>query len=130
MMDGWQNRMLTHTSVNSYDSICCDISLQTGFAVVFPEFTLAPEAEFPTQQEQCYAVVKWVHEHGFSKGLLQDRFAVVGDSSGGLTCICCYLYDVSWLTHSRPSHHRHHNPLLHPPALDSHRAPDAASPHS
>ncbi|KAF2245700.1 alpha/beta-hydrolase [Trematosphaeria pertusa] len=67
----------------TYDSICTDLALQTGFAVVFPEYTLCPEARYPTQQEQCYAVVKWVSQHGRSKGLSQSAFAVVGDSAGG-----------------------------------------------
>jgi acetyl esterase len=58
--------------------------MQTGFAVVFPEYTLAPKARFPTQHEQCYAVVKWVHEHGRTEGLRQEGFAIVGDAAGGL----------------------------------------------
>jgi acetyl esterase len=69
--------------VSSYDSICSDIALKSGFAVVFPEYTLAPEVRFPTQQEQCYAVVKWVHEHGVTLGLRQQGFAIVGDAAGG-----------------------------------------------
>ncbi|KAF2872079.1 Alpha/Beta hydrolase protein [Massariosphaeria phaeospora] len=70
-------------NVNTYDSICRDLALQTGFAVVFPEYTLAPEARYPTQQEQCYAAVKWVRQHGSSKGLSQDAFSIVSDSAGG-----------------------------------------------
>ncbi|KAJ4303239.1 hypothetical protein N0V90_002132 [Kalmusia sp. IMI 367209] len=70
-------------SVNTYDSMCRDLALQTGFAVVFPSYTLAPEARYPTQQEQCYATLKWVFENGHSQGLSQDRFAIVGDSAGG-----------------------------------------------
>lgn len=69
--------------MDSYDSICRDLALQTGFAVVFPEYTLAPEARYPTQQEQCYATVKWVSQHGHTKGLSQNAFSIVGDSAGG-----------------------------------------------
>jgi acetyl esterase len=76
-------RNLTVFSVNSYDSICRDLALQTGYAVVFVEYTLAPEAQFPTQQEQCYAVLKWVSEHGHTKGLSTINFAIIGDSAGG-----------------------------------------------
>jgi acetyl esterase len=75
--------VLCDHSIESYDTICRDIARQTGYAVVFPAYTLAPEAHYPTQQEQCYAAVKWVREHGHSKGLDQDKFAVVGDSAGG-----------------------------------------------
>jgi len=70
-------------SVTSYDSICRDLALQTGYAVVFVEYTLAPEARWPTQQEQCYAVLKWVSQNGAQKGLSQDKIAIFGDSAGG-----------------------------------------------
>ncbi|KAF2632374.1 alpha/beta-hydrolase [Macroventuria anomochaeta] len=73
----------TARSVNTHDSLCQDITRQTGFAVVFPEYTLAPEARYPTQQEQCYAVVKWIREHGNMQGLSQDLFAIAGDTAGG-----------------------------------------------
>ena len=69
--------------MDSFDSICRDLALQTGFAVVFPEYTLAPEARYPTQQEQCYAVVQWVKENGYSKELSQTALSVVGDTAGG-----------------------------------------------
>jgi acetyl esterase len=69
--------------VHTHDSICRDLALKTGYAVVFPEYTRAPEARYPTQQEQCYAVVKWVREHGASKHLSRDAFSIVGDSAGG-----------------------------------------------
>ncbi|KAF3037377.1 hypothetical protein E8E12_007379 [Didymella heteroderae] len=55
--------------------------------VVFPEYTLAPEARYPTQQEQCYAVVKWVRTQGNTHGLSQDLLAVAGDSAGAQLAI-------------------------------------------
>ncbi|KAH7395249.1 alpha/beta hydrolase fold-domain-containing protein [Phaeosphaeria sp. MPI-PUGE-AT-0046c] len=70
-------------NVKSFDSICRDLALQTRQAVVFVEYTLAPEAKWPTQQEQCYAVLKWVKQNGAKKGLDGHRVAVVGDSAGG-----------------------------------------------
>ena len=70
-------------SVKAYDSICRDLALQTRQAVVFVEYTLAPEAKWPTQQEQCYAVLKWIRQNGAKKGLDGERIAVVGDSAGG-----------------------------------------------
>ena len=44
---------------------------------------LAPEARYPTQQEQCYAAIKAVREHGHDHGLSQSAFAIIGDSAGG-----------------------------------------------
>ena len=77
--------------MNTHDSTCRDLALQTGYAVVFPEYTLAPQARYPTQQEECYAVVKWVHKYGQSKLLSQNVFSIVGDSAGGLRNL------VNWL---------------------------------
>jgi acetyl esterase len=68
----------------SYHGICADLALKTGAAVVFPEYTFVPDAHFPTQHEECYSVVKWVHTHGKSVGLNAHRIAVVGDSAGGM----------------------------------------------
>lgn len=70
-------------NVNVYDSICRDLALRTGYAIVFPEYTLAPEARYPTQQEQCYATVKYISERGHEHGVSHNAFAIVGDSAGG-----------------------------------------------
>ncbi|KAF1979982.1 alpha/beta hydrolase fold-3 domain-containing protein [Bimuria novae-zelandiae CBS 107.79] len=78
-------------NVNIYDSICRELALQTGYAVVFPEYTLAPEARYPTQQEQCYATVKYVSEHGHEHGLSREKFAIVGDSAGGQLAVATTL---------------------------------------
>jgi acetyl esterase/lipase len=48
-----------------------------------PEHALAPEARYSTQQEQCYAAVKWVREQGNNQGLSQELLAIIGDSAGG-----------------------------------------------
>jgi len=54
-----------------------------GIAIVFPQYTLAPEEKFPVQQEQCLDVLQWVVQHGTSKGLLTDNVVVMADSAGG-----------------------------------------------
>lgn len=116
-------------SVNSFDGILRDLSKQTGCAVVFPSYTLAPEARFPTQQEECYAVVKWVREHGRTKGLRQDGFAIVGDSAGGpsfsLYSTTSYETDVH-----RPTYRRDKHPLLHAQTTHTHRAPNTPASYS
>ncbi|KAH6405765.1 hypothetical protein HBI60_032030 [Parastagonospora nodorum] len=97
-------------SVTSYDSICRDLALQTGYAIVFVEYALAPEARWPTQQEQCYAVLKWITQNGAKKGLSQDKFAVVGDSAGGQLAIATSIL-ASTRTPKIPISHQS---LLHP----------------
>lgn len=54
-----------------------------GAAGVFPVYDRAPEAKYPTQVEQNYAVGRWVLEHGAQHGLDTSRIAVTGESVGG-----------------------------------------------
>ncbi|POS75138.1 hypothetical protein DHEL01_v206472 [Diaporthe helianthi] len=70
-------------SIEEYDSIVRDLALRTGFPVVFPEYTLAPEVQFPVQHEQCYDSLKWLTENGKTLGLQATNFAIAGDSAGG-----------------------------------------------
>lgn len=57
--------------------------LKTGYAVVFPEYKLAPEAKWPEQQEQCFDVLEWVTKNGKSHNVIPDNFAIVADSAAG-----------------------------------------------
>jgi acetyl esterase/lipase len=61
-------------------------------AVAFIEYTLAPEAQYPVQIEQCYAVARWVGEQGAARSLDASRIAVAGDSAGGnIATVLCLL---------------------------------------
>lgn len=60
-----------------------EIVVQSRMAVVFVEYTCAPEAPFPLPLEQCYRALTWVDEHGRFVGLDSSRVAIVGDSAGG-----------------------------------------------
>jgi acetyl esterase len=60
-----------------------DLALRTGYPVVFPEYTLAPEVHFPVQHDQCYDSLKWLTENGETLGLQGTNFTIVGDSAGG-----------------------------------------------
>lgn len=50
---------------------------------VFVEYTPLPEAKFPTQLEESYAVLKWVAEHAREFGADGTRIAIAGNSVGG-----------------------------------------------
>jgi acetyl esterase/lipase len=61
-------------------------------AVVFIDYALAPVARYPVQIEQCYAVARWVAEHGEGHGLDPAQIAVAGDSAGGnMATVLCIL---------------------------------------
>lgn len=68
---------------HTHDRLVRDLAVGTGAAVVFPEYDRAPEARYPTQNEQSYAVARWVVKDGSKKGLDGSRLVVAGDSVGG-----------------------------------------------
>lgn len=69
----------THT----HDRLIRELTVGSGAAVVFPNYSLSPEAKYPTAIEEIYAVLLWIAEHGKEYGLDSDRLAVAGDSVGG-----------------------------------------------
>lgn len=60
-----------------------EIAVGAHAALVFVNYTLAPEAQYPTQIEEAYAATKYIAEHGKQFNLDTSRFAVAGDSVGG-----------------------------------------------
>ncbi|MCL9685041.1 alpha/beta hydrolase [Legionella maioricensis] len=68
-----------------------EIAVGAHAAVVFVNFTLAPEAKYPTQLEEAYAATKYIAEHGKQFNLDTSRFAVAGDSVGGNMTIAMTL---------------------------------------
>jgi acetyl esterase len=47
--------------------------------IVFVDFTPAPEAQYPTQNKQALAALRWVAEHGADIEIDPLRIAVAGD---------------------------------------------------
>jgi acetyl esterase len=68
---------------DTHERLVRELAVQSGAAVVFPEYHLAPEARYPTQNEQSYAVLGWVAAHGAQIGIDPSRLAVAGDGAGG-----------------------------------------------
>ncbi|MFM0017413.1 alpha/beta hydrolase [Paraburkholderia azotifigens] len=60
-----------------------DLVVNSGQIGVFVEYTSLPEARFPTQLDQSYAVLKWVAAHAEAFGADGSRIAVAGNSVGG-----------------------------------------------
>jgi len=69
----------THT----HDRLIRELAVGAQAAVVFPNYSLSPEAKYPTAIEENYTVVQWVAENGLKHGLAPERLAVAGDSVGG-----------------------------------------------
>jgi acetyl esterase len=54
----------------------------SGAIIIAGEYALAPEHQFPTQPEQCWAVFEWAVEHAVELGGDPQRIAIGGASSG------------------------------------------------
>ena len=78
-------------SAHTQDRLMRDLAVGTGAAVVFPEYAPAPEAQYPTQNEQSYAVTQWIFSEGAKHGLDPERVAIAGDSVGGNMAIAVIL---------------------------------------
>ena len=67
----------------THDLLTRRLAIGANAAVVFVEYSLAPEARYPVQIEQCYAAARWIIEQGAGGGFDTTRIAVAGDSAGG-----------------------------------------------
>ncbi|MGI5523854.1 alpha/beta hydrolase [Micromonospora sp. CA-259024] len=68
---------------HTHDRLARELAVGVGAAVVFPDYSLSPEAQYPTAINENYAAARWVLEHGAEHGLDASRIAVAGDSVGG-----------------------------------------------
>ena len=67
----------------THDRLVRELACGVDAAVVFVEYTPAPDAQYPVQIEQAYAVAQWVLASGSTEGLDPSRMAIAGDSVGG-----------------------------------------------
>jgi acetyl esterase len=107
-------------SKNTHDRLVRELVNDADIAVVFVDYTRAPEAQFPIAIEQAYSATRYVAEHGTELGLDAARIAVVGDSAGGNMaavvallakerggppiCLQVLLYPATDATMSQPSY--------------------------
>jgi acetyl esterase/lipase len=70
-------------NAHTHDRLVRELAVGTGAAVVFPEYSLSPEARYPVAIEQEYAVARWITTEGASKDLDPTRLVIAGDSVGG-----------------------------------------------
>jgi acetyl esterase len=75
----------------THDRLIRELAVGVGAAVVFPDYTLSPEAKYPTALEQVWTVAQWVVSEGAAHSLDAARLAVAGDSVGGNLTIALTL---------------------------------------
>jgi acetyl esterase/lipase len=70
-------------NAHTHDRLVRELAVGAGAAVVFPDYSLSPEARYPVAIDQNYAAARWVVASGAEHGLDATRIAVAGDSVGG-----------------------------------------------
>ena len=69
--------------LETHDSLCRQLALRSGAAVLALDYRLAPEHRFPAAVDDAWAALEWLHLHAASLGMDGTRLAVGGDSAGG-----------------------------------------------
>jgi acetyl esterase len=67
----------------THDRLVRELATGVNAVVVFPDYSLSPEARYPTALEEIFAVATWVAASGSDHGVDPTRVAIVGDSVGG-----------------------------------------------
>jgi acetyl esterase/lipase len=70
-------------NAHTHDRLIRELAVGAQAAVVFPNYSLSPEAKFPTALEEIYTVAQWIATQGAEFGLDSRRLAIAGDSVGG-----------------------------------------------
>jgi acetyl esterase len=80
-------------NLETHDSLCRQLALRSGAAVVALDYRLAPEHRFPVAVDDCWAALSALAraDTGARLGLDSTRVAVGGDSAGGTLAAVCAL---------------------------------------
>ncbi|WP_180375622.1 alpha/beta hydrolase [Mesorhizobium sp. 8] len=72
-------------SLDTHTTPLCNLALATGAQVICVHYRRVPENPFPAGLEDCYFILKWVHEEAkrYYIDVDTDRVAVAGESCGG-----------------------------------------------
>ncbi|MEN9543170.1 MAG: hypothetical protein RLZZ598_3 [Pseudomonadota bacterium] len=70
-------------SLESHDSLCRQLSLLSGAAVLSLDYRLAPEWRFPVAFDDTLDALHWLAAGAKTLGLDGSRIAIGGDSAGG-----------------------------------------------
>jgi acetyl esterase len=67
----------------THERLMRDLATQANAAMVFVEYSPAPEQKHPVQLDQVYAVLEYVAENAAEFGIDANQLAIAGDSVGG-----------------------------------------------
>ncbi len=79
--------------LETHDSLCRQLALRSGGAVLALDYRLAPEHRFPAAVDDAWAAMRWLAGEGATAlGLDGGRLAVGGDSAGGTLAATCAIH--------------------------------------
>ena len=78
--------------LETHDSLCRQIALRGGCAVIALDYRLAPEHRFPTAVDDTWAAMRWLAAQADKLGLDATRLGVGGDSAGGTLATVCAIH--------------------------------------
>lgn len=78
--------------LETHDSLCRQLALHSGVAVLALDYRLAPEHRFPAAVDDAWAAMQWLPGAADALGLDGSRLAVGGDSAGGTLAAVCALH--------------------------------------
>jgi acetyl esterase len=79
-------------SLETHDSLCRQVALRSGAAVIALDYRLAPEHRFPTAVDDAWAALSWLAANAAALGLDAARLAVGGDSAGATLAATCAIH--------------------------------------
>ena len=84
--------------LETHDSLCRQLALRSGCAVVSLDYRLAPEHRFPAAVDDTWAGMAHLLRHAGALGLDGSRLAVGGDSAGGTLAAVAAIHarDRGW----------------------------------
>jgi acetyl esterase len=70
-------------TLDSYDTLCRQLSVQSGCIIVSVAYRLAPEHKFPAAVDDAFAALDWASQYADSFNGDSNSLIVCGDSAGG-----------------------------------------------
>ncbi|MFB5763975.1 alpha/beta hydrolase [Paenibacillus medicaginis] len=70
-------------NAHTHDRLVRELATGSEAAVVFPDYSLSPEAKYPTAIEEIYTVLQWIEANAKNEGFDLNRLYIAGDSVGG-----------------------------------------------
>lgn len=78
--------------LETHDSLCRQLALRSGVAVLALDYRLAPEHRFPAAVDDSWAALRWLADNAAPLGLDASRIAIGGDSAGGTLAAVAALH--------------------------------------